>query len=181
MRRLTRHPLLCAFIVLLAIAPSACKRKARGKNPEGQLLPDPGPLVSVVHVNDAAVSGQLVRGFYELESNTWRWSMRNFTVALKPPPGAAQNGARLGLQFTIPEIIANQVGSMSVRAVINGLPLPPATYSKPGEYIYSRDVPATALSGDAVIVDFSCDKSVSPPGDVRELALIVLSIGLERK
>ena len=132
-------------------------------------------------VDDPATTAQLVRGFYALEGNSWRWTMRKFTVALKPPAGSAQNGARLSLKFTLPEAGFKQMGPTTVAATINGLSLPPETYSRPGDYVYTRDVPGSALSIDLVTVDFTSDKSFAPPGDARELSLIVVSAGLEPK
>jgi len=169
-----------ALITLFAIASPACKRKSvdpAAVSSAGESL----PLISVVKVNDPAASAQLVRGFHQLEGNTWRWTMRKFTVALKPPPGSAQTGARLSLQFTIPEIAFNSMGATTVTAVINGLALAPETCSKPGDYVYARDVPGSALGGDVVVVDFASDKGFSVPGDTRELALIAVSVGLESK
>ena len=168
-------------LLLILLASPACKRKSVAEAPAGQTQ-DTAQLVSVVRVNDHAVSSQLVRGFYPLEANAWRWTMQKFTVALKPPAGAAQSGARLSLKFTIPEAICRKVGPMQLSANINGLALPPETYSMPGDYIYTRDVPANALSGDAVSVDFSTDKAMPPsPQDNRQLALIAVSISLEAK
>jgi hypothetical protein len=167
-----------ALMALVLIAPAACKRKKKTRS----VVEDSGVLSSVVNVSDPAASGQLVRGFYVLESNAWRWTMPKFTVALKPPPGAAQKGGRLSLKFNIPEVIFNKLGPMNLRASINGLALPPETYSKAGDYIYAQDVPANALSGDAVSVEFTCDKALPPSGDdARELALVVTSIGLESR
>lgn len=176
MRRLA----LSVLIALLALASPACKRKPKTQDQPASEQPAL-PLVSVVQVNDPAASAQLVRGFHSLEANSWRWTMRKFTVALKPPPGSAQNGARLSLKFTIPEIAFKQMGPTTVTAVINGLALPPETYSKPGDYVYTRDVPASALGGDVVAVDFASDKGFSSPGDARELALIAVSIALAPK
>jgi hypothetical protein len=144
---------LTALLVLVASGSAACKRSKR--NP-GALVPEQdAPLTSVVNVNDPAASPQLVRGFYGLENNLWRWTMKRFEVALKPPPGAAQNGARLTLRFTIPEVISSRLGSITVSATINGLALPPEIYVKPGDYVYDRDIPASALKDDAVVAEFA--------------------------
>jgi hypothetical protein len=133
-------------------------------------------------VKDPVASAQLVQGFYPVEAGTWRWTMKQFEVALKPPPGAADNGAKLNLKFAVPEAILSKVGPITVNAKVNGLALPPETYSKSGDYVYSRDVPATALKGDAVAVQFSADKGIGPSSDdARELSLIAVSVGLERK
>jgi hypothetical protein len=170
---------LTMVLVLIAFAPSACKRR---RTTHALAVETGGALVSVVNVNDPVASAQLVRGFYPLEVNTWRWTMQKFTVALKPPPGGAQNGARLSFKFSFPEVIFTKLGPMRLSATINGLALAPESYSKPGDYVYSRDVPASALSGDAVSVEFVSDKALPPTGgDARELALIAISIGLETR
>jgi hypothetical protein len=167
-----------ALILLFMMLVSACQRP---KHDPAALVPEQDtPLVSVVNVNDPAASAQLVRGFYALESGTWRWTMKKFEVALKPPAGAAENGARLDFRFTIPEVIFTRMGEVTVSATINGLALRPETYLKPGDYMYVRDVPAAALKGDAVAVEFTSDKGIAPTAeDAHEFALVAVAMGLE--
>jgi hypothetical protein len=175
--KLAAPPTRRALLALVASAAVACKRK---KKSPLETLEQSANLVSVVQVTDPVASAQLIRGFYPLEANAWRWTMREFSVALKPPPGAAQKGAKLNLQFSYPEVVFNKLGTLTLNATIDGLKLPPETYSKPGNYTYTRDVPASALSGNAAAVDFVCDKVFPPTGDDRrELALVATSISLE--
>jgi hypothetical protein len=164
--------------VVALLSFTACKRTAHDTQ---ALIPEPtGPLLSVVSVSDPAASAQLVRGFYGLEGNTWRWTAKQFEVALKPPAGATDNGAKLSFQLNVPGAIVEKFGPVTLNAAIDGLALAPETYSKPGNYVYSRDVPAAALKGDAVVVQFSSDKGIAPSADdQRELALVSVSIGLE--
>jgi hypothetical protein len=165
---------------LLFLAAASCKRSA--SNPSALVTEKAAPLVSVVNVNDAAASAQLVGGFHPLEAGTWRWTMKQFEVALKPPPGASEKGATLNFKLAAPEAILAKLGPVTLKATINGLALPPETYSKPGDYVYSRDVPASALKGDVVAVQFTTDKGIEPTAeDARELSLIAVSIGLEPK
>lgn len=173
----TRRELL---LLLAATCSTACKRAKR--NPAALEPEHSVPLTSVVNVNDPAASQQLVRGFYGLENGQWRWTMKRFEVALKPPSGAAQNGARLTLKFTIPEVIFTRLGPVTLSSTINGLRLPPETYAKPGDYLYARDVPASALKDDTVMAAFDSDKAIAPSAaDARELALIAVSVRLEPK
>ena len=52
----------------------------------------------------------------------------------------------------------------------------------PGDHVFTVSVPAGALAGDAISVDFECDKALPPTAeDARELALVVTSIGIESK
>ena len=139
-------------------------------------------LASVVHVADPRVSAQLVSGFYGIEGNAWRWTAGKFTVLLRPPRGAAQNGAMLQVKFSVPDPVIARLKTVSLSASVAGTKLPPETYTQAGEFTYSRELPAAALAGDAVKVDFALDKAI-PPGavDQRELGVVVTTVGLEPK
>ena len=167
-------------LLTLCILAASCKRQT--ENPQALVQEKTGPLVSVVNVNDVAASAQLVRGFYALEAGSWRWTMKQFEVALKPPPGAADKGATLNFKLAAPEAIVSKLGPITLNATVNGLALPPETYSKSGNYSYTRDIPAAALKADTVAVQFAADKGIPPSAeDARELSLIAVSIGLEAK
>jgi hypothetical protein len=133
-------------------------------------------------MGDRTMANQLVSGFYDVESNAWRWTMQKFAVNLRPPAHAAQQGATLELHLTVPPPSIQKLGSLTLSASIGAVPLAPETYSKAGEYTYRRDVPANVLAGDAVRIDFQLDKAV-PPGDVdkRELGVVASSVGLAAK
>ncbi len=169
-----------AAVAGLALALAACKR---AKHDAQAVAPEQESTeASVVNMSDPGAAAQLVRGFYTLEAGVWRWTMKNFEVTLKSPPGASENGARLTMRLTVPEAISSKLGPVTLKAAVNGLALDPETYAKPGDYVYSRDVPAAALKGDPILVQFACDKAIEPsPNDARELALIAVSIGLEPK
>lgn len=139
-------------------------------------------LASTVHAADPKAAPQLKEGFHLVEQNAWRWTEKRFTVLLGPPEGAAEKGAVLTLRFAVPEPITTQLGELTLSANIGGTTLPPQTYSQPGEYIYSQNIPAAALAGDAVTVEFSFDKALAPSGaDRRELSAIFSSAGLETR
>jgi hypothetical protein len=167
-----------ALVALAALA--GCKR---ARHDENALVPERNAaLTSVVNVNDPATSAQLVRGFSAVEGGAWRWTAKDFEVALKPPPDAAEKGARLVFRLNAPEAVISKFGAITLSASLNGLQLGPETYSKPGNYAYTRDVPASALKGDAVVAEFHSDKFIPPSvGDPRELALIAVSFSLESK
>jgi hypothetical protein len=175
MRRLTVALLLSA----LTLATSACKRSAQHTQPRD--------LLSVIPMDDPHAGAQLIEGFYPVEGNGWRWTAGKFSVILRPPPGSApggpaQAGARLELKLNIPDVVIRELGAVTLSAAVAGSPLAPEHYTAPGNYVYARDVPASALSGDSVPVDFATDKAI-PAGKIekRELALVVTSIGLTSK
>ena len=170
MRRLELLVLLAA----VAVAPAACKRKRKVR-----AEPANAQLVSVLAMNDPLAAIQLVRGFYSLEGGAWRWTMKSFAVVLRPPENSGQNGARLDLKLTVPGVIVDKIGAVTVSATVGGRVLKPETYAQAGDYVYSRDVPAAVLSGDGVLVEFTIDKALPPSGgDARELALVATGVGL---
>lgn len=176
--RLTRLAAAFALIAIVAIAP-ACRMKKKAR---GAVIEDDGQLSSVVSTADPHAAVQLVRGFHGLENDSWRWTMKNFTVTLRPPAGSAQSGAQLELKFNFPAVIFDRVGPITLSARVGGLDLAPETYSQAGDATYTRDIPASVLGGDAVSFDFAVNKAIPPSDkDARELAIIVTTIGLTPK
>jgi hypothetical protein len=170
-----RTPLVF-LLVALAVAPVACKRKSvKVGTDEGT----PG-MRSVLSMADPKVEPQLIKGFHGVEAGAWRWTEKSFTVALRPPFGAAQKGAKLSVKLTVPPPTIEKLQSVSLSATVAGSTLSPETYTTPGDYMYVRDVPASLLGSDSVRVDFQLDKAIPPTGgDIRELGVIVFSVGLE--
>lgn len=176
MRRLAL--LLLAACVLLA--PAGCKRK-RNRAPVAP-VEETGLMATMLNVGDPHAATQLVKGFYPVENNQWRWTARSFTVSLHPPKQANQKGARLVLKFAIPDPVMAQLRPIKLAAKVNGLDLPTEEYTTPGDQTYTREVPASALSGDTITVDFLLDKFLPPSAaDQRELGVIVSAVGFEAK
>ena len=175
-----RRLILAAAV--LAVAAAGCNRNKREKVKVELTDESSTQLASVVHVADPRASVQLIKGFHDVEQNAWRWTMGKFSVTLRPPKGAAERGAALQLKFTVPDPVLEKVKSVTLTANVNGTPVEGETYSKPGEYTYARDVPASALNAEAVTVNFALDKFLTPGSvDQRELGVVVASVGLEAK
>lgn len=137
-------------------------------------------MMSVLNMGDPKVEPQLVKGLHGIEAGAWRWTEKQFIVALHPPFGAAQKGAKLSVKLTVPGVVIDKLKTVSMAATVAGSALPPETYTTAGDYVYVRDVPASLLGGDSLRVEFQLDKAMAPSGaDIRELGIIVLSIGLE--
>jgi len=169
----------CAlFAIAISLVPACKARKVRtaATDEEG------ARTASVLNMGDPKIEPQLVTGFYGVEEGAWRWTGKQFTVALRPPFGSAQKGAKLSVKTTVPPVVIEKDKTISISATAGGAALGPETYTTPGDYVYVRDVPAGVLTGDSVRVDFQLDKVMPPSGaDIRQLGLIVLSIGLESK
>lgn len=144
-------------------------------------IEEPPALASFIRISDPGSSGQLLTGFYALESNSWRWTGPKFSVALGVPLSAPKKGAGLVFNFDLPDATIAALKNITLTAAIGSVSLPPQTFTTAGSHEYRREVPAAAFSRDSVRVDFSLDKSLKPEGDNRELGVVATSAGLVAK
>ena len=139
-------------------------------------------LGSMISMADPSTAPQLVSGFHAMENGAWRWTMKKFSVVLKPPVGSDQSGATLRFKMYIPDDHVNKLGPVTLSCDVNGTQLDPETLTKGGEQVYSRSVPADALKGSSVKVNFALNKAREPDAsDVRELGVVAIVIGLQPK
>lgn len=163
----------------LALAPGCKNRQVKvGDTSEGTLS-----TMSVLNMGDPKAQPQLVKGLHGVEDGAWRWTAKEFAVALRPPFGAAQKGADLVVKLSVPPVVVEKLKTVSLSATVAGSSaLPPEIYNAAGVYFYVRALSASLLGGDSLRVDFHLDKAIAPSSaDVRELGIIVVSIGLESK
>ena len=169
-----RRTLALAVALLLA----ACS-KSGSDTPAPAPIPDqPSGTASVIQVADPQVASQLLKGFHGVEQGSWRWTEKEFSVSLKPP--APGKPATLQLKLSLPEVLLKRLQSVTLKAVVNGVALPSETYTQPGAHVYAQSVPANALTGESVRVDFTLDKALGPDeSDRRQLGVVVSSVALE--
>jgi len=173
-----RRALIGLCCLMVAVAPACKRRKVRSAATDEETP----RMASVVNLGDPRAEPQLINGFYGVESGAWRWSAKTFTVSLRPPAGSSTKGAKLTVKITVPQVVIDKNKNVTLSATVGNAALAPETYTTPGDYFYVRDVPPAALAGDSVRVDFALDKAMAPSGaDIRELGIIVFSIGLESK
>jgi hypothetical protein len=173
-----RHALFFLLVALCAVAVACKPIDPIRLEPT---IEDPPALASAIRFSDPGKTSQLLRGFYDLQGGVWRWTAPQFAVTLAPPAGAATRGARLVLEFSLPDSSIDLLKNVTVAAKISHVPLPPETFTTPGRHQYQSDVPASVLDKREVTIDFAVDKFVTPPKDGRDLALIVTAVALEPK
>jgi len=176
MPRLAGSLALALAVVLLLVGDSCKSRKPR----QEILVDDNEPVVRErVAANDASVASQLVRGFYEVESGAWRWTMPRFSIRFQVPAGARQKGAVLRSELVLPEVIFRSTGPVALEVSAAGQQLGAQTMPTAGNHTLQWNIPAEALVTETITLDFRLGKSV-PPGavDPRELGLIFLRAGL---
>jgi len=166
---------LTLLLIPLLLAGAGCKRRHRGS---GQTQ----ALASSIYAGDPNVSGHFAKGFYEPEQGAWRWTGKEFAVDLSPPLHSDRRGAQLVMKLAVPDAVIQKLTSIQLSASLQGYKLEPQIYTKPGQYTYTRDVPADKLQGDAVRIDFAVDHTLPPTEtDIRQLGIIVSEVGLIAK
>jgi len=119
-------------------------------------------------------------GFHQLENGSWRWTAREFSVALKPPEDAEKRGATLHLEFYIPDSQIELLGPLTLAATAGRFTLPEEQFSKGGNYSYRGKIPGELLATSVLPITFNFDKALSPAlADGRELAVIVTKVELQ--
>ncbi|MFN0101378.1 MAG: hypothetical protein ACKV2U_04725 [Bryobacteraceae bacterium] len=167
-----------AVAAVLAMAGMAgCK-----KNTQAVQYVDEGgsQLASAINVADPRSAIQLLRGFYDVENDAWRWTAPKFAVALRAPKERPAEGLKLYMEYTVPDVFIQKVPRTTLSVMVNGKALDPEVISKAGNLRLERLVPAAMLQGDVTTVDFALDKFLEAgPTDQRDLGLIVSAIGLQ--
>jgi hypothetical protein len=134
------------------------------------------PRLSAFETRDPRAVRQLLAGFHRVEWDAWRWTAGRFDVALEPP---SADGATLEVHLTVTEELIKRRGAVTLSASIERIALEPATYDKPGEYVYTREVPASALRHAPAVVSFALDRFLKTGEvDKRELGIVVRSLAL---
>jgi hypothetical protein len=174
-----KNIVLWALSAALCVAPSGCKNK----KVKVQATEEEAPrMASAVSMGDPKAETQLINGFHGVEAGAWRWTAKQFTLVLRPPTGSGEKGGKLQLKLTVPPVVIEKLKNVALSAAANGSALAPESYTQPGEYVYTREIPASALTGESVKIDFQLDKAIPPSGgDLRELGIIVLNASLESK
>lgn len=169
--------LIGTLALVALLAGGSCKTR----KPRNEVLVDDNEatLSEVVPANDSRVTSQLVRGFYELESGTWRWTMPKFAIRFLVPAQAKEKGAVLKCELVLPDVIYKSTGPVKLSATAGGTSLGEQPLAQTGDHSVSYAIPAAALTTETITVEFSLDKAL-PPGtvDPRELGLIFIKSGL---
>ena len=164
---------LTLFLIPLLVLAAGCK----SRNRSSQTL-----RASTVFAGDPGVESHFAKGFYGVESGAWRWTSKDFAVDLSPPRHADEKGAQLTVKLAVPDAVIQKLGSVQLSSSIQGATLAPETYTKPGSYTYTRDVPADKLQNDTVRIEFALDHALEPTDtDRRQLGIIVSQVGLVAK
>ena len=140
-----------------------------------------GELLSSVNVADPRAEEQLLEGFHDLEQLAWRWTEKRFSVALQPPEPVPGHRTALEATISIPPMIIESLGPVTLSASIDGTPVGSQTFSEAGQSLeFKQPVPDGVLSSLPVQAGFELDKAIEPSEqDTRQLGLIVSAVQLQ--
>ncbi len=127
------------------------------------------PALSVLPMNAPEAESQILYGLYSLEQGAWRWTSGEAAVLLKNPG----RPATLTVRFFVPE--GAKARSVRLSTDSGGTA---ASVAIQGSHPYSISLPVQ-LSGSApVAVKIEVDGTFQPPGDHRDLGVILNEVGL---
>ncbi len=141
----------------------------------------PAELLSTVNVADPRAEPQLLEGFYGLEQRAWRWTAGKFAVLLATPPDSAAAEGSLDLRLTVPSVVIERLGPVTITARVNDTEVGAETFESAGDnLLFTSVIPAGVLTEAPARAEFQLDKVIPPsPQDERELGVIAVSIALK--
>lgn len=129
----------------------------------------PTPRESYLLMNSEASEQQLLAGFYEVQSDVWRWMGPVGTAVLSVPDDVQS--------FEIDLYVPDNSPTRTVSVSLGGRPLTGAVISGPGGHVLQ--IPLGQPPGTSVRAVIRADESFTPPGDARDLSLVINSFGFK--
>jgi hypothetical protein len=138
-------------------------------------------LLSHVEAADPQAEAQLLVGLHPLEQRLWRWTAQRFAVSLAAPRPVPDLPVELMLVFTLPDVIVETLGPITITAHIDGVEVGSQRYEQPGvDLTFSAEVPADLLWRETTAVEFELDKAmIAKEEPKRELGIVFLSAALQ--
>jgi tRNA (mo5U34)-methyltransferase len=110
-------------------------------------------------------------GWHEVEQGAWRWTMKRFALEAVLPKDLTSR--EFALRFMLPETVVSQSGGASLECRIHGERVGRITCDAAGSIEFRGVFPAAALSLPSVVLEFEVHSSFAPPGDQRELGVVI--------
>lgn|GEM_PF-1722665 len=143
-------------------------------------VPGDSPEVRIP-MNTSRFDNQLT-GFYPPEPGGFRWTRREFSAMLDlshvPHPDTGRT--YLLMRLYIPDNTIRTLGSLTLTARFGGHVLAPETWSRPGQYVFRRELNDAWITRGKTEIYFSLDRALRAlPSDKRELGVVVQEISVE--
>jgi len=109
-------------------------------------------------------------GWHAVETG-WRWTARRFALEVVLPAG--QTTSEFALRFTIPEVVLAAGSPVRLSCHHAGMPLGGIACDAAETIEFRGRFPRDTAPGAILRLDFSVESAYAPPGDARELGVIV--------
>lgn len=127
------------------------------------------PQMSYLLMNAPGADEQIVSGVYQLEDGRFRWMAARAVFLLKAP----EQPSVLEVSLYRPP----QAPARAVRVAVEGRAMATMELPGPGSYVVRSSRPIRP-DKPVVHVEITVDRTFSPPGDRRELGIILTAVGL---
>jgi 4-amino-4-deoxy-L-arabinose transferase-like glycosyltransferase len=129
----------------------------------------PAPTESYLLMNADAAETQLLSGFYEVQSDVWRWMGPSGTAVLRIPDQTQS--------FEIDLYVPDNSPTRRITVALGGRLLADLPIAEPGGHVLH--VPIERPLGASARVVLRVDATFSPAGDERDLSVVVNSFGFK--
>jgi hypothetical protein len=127
----------------------------------------PDPTDSYLLMNSEASERQLLSGFYEVQSDAWRWMGPSGSAILAVPESAGS--------FILDLYVPDNSPTRQLRVEAGGRLLLERTLGGPGGHVV--EAPIDRPPGDSARIVIRAQPAFFAPGDERELSIVVNSFG----
>jgi hypothetical protein len=127
----------------------------------------PTPTESYLLMNAPAAESQLLSGFYDVQSDAWRWMGPSGSAMLAVPEAVGS--------FRLDLYVPDNSPTRQIRVEAGGRLLLEQTLAGPGGHVI--EAPVQRPPGDAARIVIRAQPAFFPPGDQRELSVVVNSFG----
>jgi hypothetical protein len=127
----------------------------------------PEPTDGYLLMNSPAAERQLLSGFYELQSDTWRWMGPSGSAILAVPESVGS--------FRVDLHVPEGSPTRQIRVEAGGRLLLERTLDSPGGHVVEESIQRPP--GEAARIVIRAQPTFFPPGDERELSIVVNSFG----
>ena len=130
----------------------------------------------MILMNDPVVSDYIVKDVSEaLEGGSWRWAFDRPELRFQLKDA---NNQKVEVHFSVADATFKTTGPVTVKFFVNNKPVGDMKILKPGDYVFSKPVPAETLkTDDLTTIELEARPVWTSPTDARHLTIILTQAG----
>jgi hypothetical protein len=172
-----RNVLLVSTLISMVSCSTAPKPAASpGSPPAAAMKVRSNPTKASISMNDPAIDDYIVKDISDtLEGATWRWGYERPEVRLQLKQ---TGGQKLEAHFSVADATFKTTGPVTVNFFVNNKNVGTMKITKPGDQVFSKEVPAALLSTtDMTDVAIEAKPFWTSASDGRHLTVILTQVG----